>query len=94
MGLIASHPYIKIERIVSSIEQKDVEHNRTISLYDDKVTTQHREFPIDDVFDISQKKIGADGGILYLHVKSGVFSYTIHSAADELIHAFKQVKEN
>ncbi len=91
MGFIASHPYTKIERIVNSIEQKDIEHERTIRLYDDKITTQYREFPIEDVLDISQKKVGPVGGILYVHTKSGVFTYTIHKAADSFIQAFQQL---
>lgn len=91
MGLIASQPYTKVERIVNSIEQKNIEHQRTIHLYDDKITTQHREFPIEDVLDLSQKKIGTVGGMFYIHTKSGVFSYTIHSPADSFIQAYEQM---
>ena len=44
MSLIAQHPYIKIERKVTSIEQFEIEHDRIIYLYNDKVVTQNSEF--------------------------------------------------
>jgi len=55
MQLIAKQPYVKVERKVSSIEQWDEEQQRMIYLYDEKVVTKRREFPITDVLDISYK---------------------------------------
>ena len=57
MSLIAQHPYIKTERKVTSIEQFEIEHDRIIYLYNDKVVTQNREFPIKDVMDFSYREI-------------------------------------
>lgn len=91
MRLIASQPYIKIERIVSSLEQKDIEHQRTVYLYEDRITTRHREFPMKDVLSVSQKRIGSIGGLLYIHTASGLFSYTIQTPADAFIQAFEQI---
>ena len=67
MKLIAQHPYIKIERKVTSLEQFEIEHNLIIYLYNDKVVTQYREFSIKDVMDFSYREIANQGGILYLH---------------------------
>ena len=53
MSLIAQQPYIKTERKVTSIEQFEIKHDRIIYLYNDKVVTQNREFPIKDVMDFS-----------------------------------------
>lgn len=90
MDFIASQPYIKIERIVSSIEQKDIEHQRTLYLYHDRIVTQHRVFAIEDVLSVSEKRIGKDGGLLYIHTTKGLFSYTIQTSADTFIEAFEQ----
>ena len=75
MSLIAEHPYIKTERKVTSIEQFEIEHDRIIYLYNDKVVTQNREFPIKDVMDFSYREIANQGGILYLHTLQGVYTY-------------------
>ncbi|WP_100011555.1 hypothetical protein [Lentibacillus sediminis] len=93
MKLIAEQPYTKIERQVKSIEQVDVEHHRTMYLYDEKVVTQHHEFPIRDVFDMSYRFIGGQGGLLYLHTSRGVFPYTVKSSPEQFVAAFKEFTE-
>lgn len=94
MYLIAEQPYIKVEREVNGLEKIETELNRTIYLYDEKVVTQHREFPIRDVMDISFRVIGGDGGLLYLHTSKGVFSYTVKSSPQPFIDAFKERIKN
>ncbi|WP_274309885.1 hypothetical protein [Solibacillus daqui] len=89
MSLIAQHPYIKIERKVTSIEQFEIEHNRSIYLYNDKVVTQYREFPIKDVMDFSYREIANQGGILYLHSLQGVFTYIVKSSPEAFIAAYR-----
>lgn len=88
MHLIAKQPYVKVERKVSSIEQWDEEEQRTMYLYDEKVVTKRREFPITDVLDISYKEVAGKGGILYLHTLKGVFPYTVKSSPQPFIDAF------
>ncbi|WP_083443639.1 hypothetical protein [Ornithinibacillus contaminans] len=91
MGLLAKQEYIKMERKVSSIEQMDIEHKRYLHLYDDKITSKHREFPIEKVLDISYRKIGEEGaGLLYLHTIRGVYSYTVKSSPMHFIETFKK----
>lgn len=92
MNLIAVQPYIKIIREVTSIEQKDIEHNRVIYLYNDKVVTEHRKFPIQDVIDMSHRSIGDKGGLLYIHTSSGLYSYTVKESTEKFIEAFKEHK--
>jgi hypothetical protein len=94
MGLIAKQPYVKVERKMSSIEQWDEEEERMIYLYDEKVVTKRREFPIKDVLDVSYKEVAGKGGILYLHTLKGVFPYTVKASPKSFIDAFKtQIKE-
>lgn len=90
MDLIAQHPYIKTERKITSTKKYEVEHDRWIYLYRDKVVTQNREFPIDDVMDLSFREIKAQGGILYLHTNQGVFAYIVKSAPSSFIAAYKK----
>lgn len=90
MYLIAKHPYIKIERKVTSVEQINIEHQRVIYLYHDRVVTQNREFPIKDVMDFSYREIANQGGILYLHTLRGVYTYTVKSSPEAFLSAFKE----
>lgn len=89
MKLIAQHPYIKIERKVTSHEQFEIEHSRIIYLYDDKVITQYREFPINMVMDFSYREIAKQGGILYLHTLRGVFTYQVKLSPEAFITAYR-----
>jgi hypothetical protein len=89
MSLIAQHPYIKIERKVTSIEQFEIEHDRIIYLYNNKVVTQNREFPIKDVMDFSYREIANQGGILYLHTLQGVYTYIVKSSPEAFITAYR-----
>ena|SRR5690625_2380638 len=96
MNLLAVQPYIKVIREVTSIEQTDIEEERNMYLYDDKLVTKHREFPLEDVFDISYREFGQKGnGLLYVHTIKGVFSYTVKTSTDDFINAFhKHIKQN
>ena len=89
MSLIAQHPYIKIERKVTSFEQFEIEHDRIIYLYNDKVVTQYREFPIKVVMDFSYREIANQGGILYLHTLQGVYTYIVKSSPIDFITAYR-----
>lgn len=90
MSLIAEQPYVKVQREMNSLEQKRIEHKRTLYLYEEKIVTQHREFPLSQVLDMSYRKIGGKGGLLYLHTSRGVYSYTVTSTPDKFIEAFKK----
>lgn len=89
MKLIAQHEYIKLERQVTGLEQNQIEHNRIIYLYEDRVVTAYREFPINIVTDISYKAIANDGGLLYLHTMRGVFMYQVKQSPERFIEAYK-----
>ena len=90
MHIIAKHPYYKVTREVSSVEQKDVEEERYLSLYEEKISSQFRDFPIKDVFDISYRMISKGIGFLYLHTSKGVYSYKIKTPPDPFIEAFQK----
>lgn len=89
MKLLAEQPYIKMDRQMNGLEQKDVELKRTLYLYDEKVVSQHREFPIEDVADISFREVGPFGGMLYVHANQGVYSYIVKSSPMDFVNIFK-----
>lgn len=93
MYLLAEQQYIKVQREVTSTGQKDVEHERTLYLYCDKIITHHREFSIRDVIDISYRKFGQETGLLYIHTEGGLFTYTVKTSTKEFIKAFRNQKE-
>ena len=88
MQFIAKQPYVKVVRQVSVLEQKDTEEQRYMYLYEDKIVTKYREFPLDNVMDISYRLTGKKG-MLYLHTLKGVYAYIITSSPDQFIAAFK-----
>lgn len=90
MYLIAEQPYIKVERETNSMEQLKVEHERTIYLYNDKIVTQHRVFPIEEVLDVSYRTFGKEGGLLYIHTDGGLFTYTVQTSPQKFIEAFEE----
>lgn len=89
MDYIASQPYIKIERVVTSTEQIDTEHARTLYLYSDRIVTKHREFPIEEVINVSYRKNNQENGLLYIHTSSGLFSYTIKSTPEHFLKTYE-----
>ena len=89
MDVIAKQPYIKMIRKVSSVKQIDIEHERYIQLFPDKIMTEHREFLLPDVFDLSFRKIGEEGGILFIHTNHSVYSYTVKSSPEAFIQTCK-----
>lgn len=90
MKPIEIQPYYKIERYVSSLEQKDVEDKRNLYLYDDKVVSKHREFSIEQIIDMSYREFGKTGGLLYLHTTHGVYSYNVKESPQRFINTFKK----
>jgi hypothetical protein len=95
MQPIAQQRYYKIQREVDLLllEQRYVEQERIMYLFNDKVVTQYREFPLESIFDISYKEIGAEGGIMYLHTNHAVYSYNVKSSPESFIKAYKyQIK--
>lgn len=93
MPLLAKQPYVKIIREVSSITQTNTEENRMLYLYSDKVVTKHREFSMEDITDMSYRSIGENGGLLYIHTSSGVFSYFMKTSPKEFVHVFKEHRD-
>ena len=90
MYLIAEQPYIKVEREINSTEQLKIERERVLYLYNDKIVTQHRTFPIDDVLDVSYRTFGKEGGLLYIHTVGGLFTYTVKTSPKKFIDAYER----
>ncbi|PYZ94046.1 hypothetical protein CR194_00440 [Salipaludibacillus keqinensis] len=93
MKPLATQTYFKVQREVNSIEQKDIEYERTLYLYKDKLKTKYREFPSDKVFDMSFREMSSGEGLLFVHTSQGVFSYMVKSDPCEFIDAFKELEQ-
>lgn len=91
MNWVAVQPYYKINRVVDGIEQRTEEQGRKMFLYEDRIVTKYREFPIKQVFDLSYRPMGDGGGFLYLHTQQGVYSYTVKDDPGSFISAFKNL---
>lgn len=89
--VIAIQPYFKVERVVTADNQETVVHERSLCLYSTRIVSAYREFPIEEVFDISFRDLGQGQAVLYLHTKQGVFPYMIESVAEKFISEVKQL---
>jgi hypothetical protein len=90
MTWVAQLPYYKIQREIRDGEQRSVTSNRLMYLYEDRIVTCHREFPIKDIFDMSYRSMGDMGGMFYLHTSKGVYAYLIECDPVRFIEAFKE----
>src|SRR5690625_4157013 len=93
MTLIAKQPYYKIIRELSSVRQRDIKEEREIKLYIDKVVTRYREFPIEDVLDMSYRNFGPKGGLLYLHTIKGFFPIMLSTRQNNLLGCLKIISK-
>lgn len=89
MYLLAIQPYVKVHKQIIDAEIVYEEEEREIYLYHDRLITRHREFSTRDISDLSFRKMGDEGGLLYVHTNRGIFSYTVTSSPDSFIKAFR-----
>ncbi len=82
-----------MEKITNSIEQKTIELERTIKMTEEKITTAHREFKFEHVFDVSYRSMIREEGLLYLHTSKGVYSYMVKEDPADFIEAFKRMQK-
>jgi hypothetical protein len=94
MRALATLPYYKVQREINSLEQKNVEYERTLYLYEDKLITKYREFPSEALFDMSYRELkSGEEGTLFIHTNQAVFTYIVKSDPAEFIGAFKELKK-
>ncbi|RAV01282.1 hypothetical protein [Paenibacillus sp. YN15] len=91
MDHLAVLPYIETERQVTSRGQETVVHNRKLYLYETQISAFSRVFALEEVYDMSFRKMGEGEGIFYLHTKQGVYPYRINIDPVFFIHAYKQI---
>ncbi|OME63018.1 hypothetical protein BSK59_01360 [Paenibacillus odorifer] len=94
MKWVAQLPYYKIQREIRDGEQRSVASNRLMYLYQDRIVTRHREFPLKDIFDMSYRSMGDMGGMFYLHTSKGVYAYLVECDPKRFIEAFKEQELN
>lgn len=88
---IANQAYLQIERKVTSDGQIIVTHNHEMLLYKEQIITDCHTFLIREVYDMSYRKLGKEGGVFYLHTNQGVYPYHVKSDPREFIAAFKEI---
>lgn len=91
MSYIVKQAYNKVIREINSIELKKHTETRYLYLYEDKITTKYREFPLSEIMDLSFKNMQGGGGLLFLHTDHGVYSYHVVSSPAAFIEACKDL---
>ncbi|MFD1779800.1 hypothetical protein ACFSFW_14130 [Fredinandcohnia salidurans] len=88
MKIIASHPYVTIQRKIEWNVQKYIENKHQLRLFEDRILSSANEFHLEHVYDVSYR-----ASFLYLHTNQGVFSYNIKEDPIDFIKAFKGLKQ-
>ncbi|PRO64686.1 hypothetical protein [Alkalicoccus urumqiensis] len=91
--LLARQKYVKVEREMSSIAMENVEYERWLLLYEDRLVTHRREFPAEQIFDMSYRRMPSAEALLYVHTSRGVYSYNVKEDPDAFIEAFKKLEK-
>lgn len=81
--------YTRVEVEVNGLEKKKYKQVQTMYLYTDRIETANDTFPIENVLDVSFRKIGGEGGLLYLHTNKGLYTYTVEASPEWFIRTFK-----
>lgn len=89
---IQSLSYISIQRVVDRLEQTYRKTFHSISLFQDRITTSQRTFPLENVFDLSYRPFSGETGLFYLHTHEGVFTFEIIDEPEQFIEDFKRIQ--
>ena len=92
MEAIAVQPYVIIERVVENQEQITKFHDHELCLFETKITSPHREFPIHQVYDMSFRIIGGEERFLYFHTHQGVQTFVVRTDPSPFIQAYRDLK--
>ncbi|GAA0452109.1 hypothetical protein [Alkalibacillus silvisoli] len=92
--MLYKHPYVILRREIDQIDlqQKYIEEEHFIYLYEDRIETAEQKFDLKIVFDMSYKMLSASYGFFYLHTTKGVSTFQIKDEPDELIIQFRKVE--
>ncbi|WP_175615213.1 hypothetical protein [Piscibacillus halophilus] len=95
LAILHKHPYFSIRREIDhfNFQQKRIEEEYWVELYKDRIVTEEKEFPIEQVFDLSYKMLSNQYGFFYLHTTKGVITLHIKDAPDEFIKKFRTVEK-
>lgn len=92
--LIHSISYVSIQRVVDRLEQTYLKSFHSIHLFQDRITTSQRTFPLEHVFDLSYRPFSGQTGLFYLHTHEGVFTFEVVDNPDRFIKLFKEIQSN
>ena len=90
-SVIATLPYYKVERNVDKLSICTVVHEHEMHLCDTCLRTAHKEIPIDNLFDISYRRMRGADGMLYLHTDQGIVSFTLKVDPCAFIEAYQRL---
>jgi hypothetical protein len=92
LSFVYQQPYKKVLREIDGIEQRYIETEYSLYLYETKIVTPVQTFQLKDVLDVSYLHSINKYGTLYLHTNQGVFPYYVCSPPDEFIDLVKRYK--
>ncbi len=93
MSLIYEQPFVKVLREIDGIEQKYIEKNYYLYLYETKLVTPFKTFQLKAILDVSYRKTKTNSfGTLYLHTNQGVFPFYVRSDPEAFMDCIKKLQ--
>ncbi len=92
MEWITTQSYVEVDRKIEDGEQKSFEIEQSLFLSTEKIVSSGHQFTIEEVYDISFRKLSQTYGWLYLHTNQGVFPFRTKSNPEFFISEFKKLK--
>ncbi|WP_227394609.1 hypothetical protein [Jeotgalibacillus aurantiacus] len=66
-----------ITRKIEWEEQKIIEHEKFLQLYDDKLSDEINDFFLHEILDLSYREGSRNFGLLYVHTTKGLYPYKV-----------------
>lgn len=92
MKIVASQSYVIVKRSIDWNIQRTIEEEQHLILYEKQVVSATDIFPLEEVWDISFKRLSSEAGLLYLHTNKGVFPYQVKANPSSFMEKFRGIK--
>ncbi|WP_236694087.1 hypothetical protein [Sporosarcina globispora] len=93
MRIIASQPFIIVSRSIDWNQQKYIEKELYLHLFEDHILSPTEKFLIDEVWDMSYRSSNCEIGFLYLHTNRGCLTFQVKSEPSQFINLYKDLKK-
>ncbi|GAA5417255.1 hypothetical protein Pryu01_02318 [Paraliobacillus ryukyuensis] len=94
MHLLASQTYYTMEKKIENNTQIIDKQEHVLALYNDHIQSSYQQLLLQEVFDVSYRRVTSYDYFLYLHTNRGVSTFQTNNDPFDFIKMFKEIKNN